>query len=66
MLGIKGTPEEIKRIKNVLWMSTDCPLHDDSGDCEIGGCGFHNDKDSDIDKFYECIEKNISFEEVSA
>lgn len=65
MLEIKGTEKEIKRIKEVLWMSTDCPLYDDSGDCEIGGCGFRHEKDSNIDKFYECIEKNISFKEVS-
>lgn len=66
MLEIKGAPEEIKRIKNVLWMSTDCPLHDDSADCEIGCCGFRNDKDSNIDRFYECIENNISFVEVKS
>lgn len=66
MIEIKGTAEEIKRIKEVLWMSTDCPIHNDSSDCETGGCGFHRDEDGNIDLFYECIEKNISFKEVSA
>ncbi len=66
MLEIKGTAEEIKRIKEVLWLSSDCPIHDDTGDCESGGCGACHDKRSNIDLFYECIEKNISFKEVSA
>lgn len=64
MLEIKGTPNEIKRIKKCLWFSSDCPIHNNSGNCEYGGCGFFEDEDSNIDLFYKCIEKNILFEEV--
>ena len=66
MLEIKGNPDEIKRIKECMWMSTACPFYDGSksSGCDKDQSHFQLGRDCDIEAFYGCIGKNISFVEV--
>lgn len=63
MVEIRGTSEEIERIKRSLEDSFTCPMLDDTSLCKYEDCSRNKRGEDD---FRRCMNDNISFTEVKS